>query len=58
MHTGDVQLYDLTTDLGELFDVSAAHPETVARAKRYLDAAHVPNPNWVPRTPKTKTKRK
>lgn len=56
MHTGPVELFDLATDLGELFDVSASHPELVAQAKRYMDAAHVPNPNWVNRIPNKRRK--
>jgi len=58
MHTGKVQLYDLSTDLGELFDVAALHPDLVARAKAYMDEAHVPNPNWVNRPPRKPGKRK
>lgn len=49
MHTGEVELYDLSTDLGELFDVSANHPNLVQRAKKYMADAHVPNSNWVTR---------
>lgn len=56
MHHGEVQLYDLSNDLGELFDISAKNPDLVARAKRYLDEAHVPNPNWVNRPPKKRKK--
>jgi arylsulfatase A-like enzyme len=47
MHTGEVALYDLSSDLAELFDVAGAHPEVVARAKKFMDEAHEPNPNWV-----------
>lgn len=49
MHTGDVELFDLSTDLGELFDVSSKHPDIVKKAQSYMTEAHVPNPNWVNR---------
>ena len=49
MHTGEIELFDLSTDLGELFDVSANHPDVVAKAKRFMADAHVPNSNWVVR---------
>ncbi|MGB0579373.1 MAG: arylsulfatase [Limisphaerales bacterium] len=56
MHHGEVQLYDLQNDLGELFDMADQRPDLVAQAKRYLDQAHVPNPNWVNRAPKKRKK--
>ena len=36
LETGDVQLYDLATDIGESNDVSAAHPEVVASLRKRL----------------------
>ena len=56
MHNGVVELYDLNHDLGELFDVAATNPDLVAKAKRYMDEAHIPNPNWVNRVPKQRKK--
>jgi len=41
-----VELYDLSSDLGEERDVSAAHPELVAQAQDYFHAAHEPSPFW------------
>ena len=57
MHTGDVALYDLANDLNELFDVASAHPDVVARARKFMDEAHVPNPNWVNRASKSPKKK-
>ena len=49
MLTGPIELYDLQTDLGESSDVAAAHPDLVRQATDFMDQAHQPNPNWVPR---------
>jgi uncharacterized sulfatase len=49
MKTGRVRLFDLTQDVGEEKDLAAARPEVVARAQRYMDEAHVPDPAWVVR---------
>lgn len=38
-----IALYDLREDLGETRDVSAAHPEVVARIARAMDEAHTPS---------------
>ena len=38
LETGDVQLYDLATDIGESNDVSAAHPEVVANLRKRLQS--------------------
>ncbi len=46
MLNGPVELYDLATDLGEAHDLAAQHPDLVARAKAYMDQAHVPSPLW------------
>lgn len=46
MLTGPVALYNLASDLGEARDVAAAHADLVARAKGYMDQAHVPSPLW------------
>ncbi|MGQ9505855.1 MAG: arylsulfatase [Thermogutta sp.] len=54
MLTGEIELYDLTTDLGEKTDIAAQHPEIVAQARQLMEEAHVPDPRWqVPKpTPK------
>lgn len=46
MHTGKVELFDLSRDLGEENDVAADHPELVAKASSYMEQAHEPNANW------------
>ncbi|MFN0123236.1 MAG: sulfatase-like hydrolase/transferase, partial [Blastocatellia bacterium] len=46
MLTGPVQLYDLAKDIGETTDLAAANPAIVARAKAYMDEAHVDDPMW------------
>ena len=45
---GNLELYDLRTDLGERHDVAAAHPDVVARIRAILKEAHVPSPLWKP----------
>ncbi|MDX2034720.1 MAG: arylsulfatase [Blastocatellia bacterium] len=46
MRTGRVQLYDLSTDLGEKTDVADANPAIVRQAAAYMDEAHVDDPAW------------
>lgn len=46
MFDGDVELYDLATDLGETTDAADAHPDLVAQAIEYMDEAHVDDPRW------------
>ena len=46
---GQVELFDLSADLGEANDLAAEHPETVAELVALMEAAHEPNPNWQPR---------
>ena len=48
MLSGQVQLYDLSVDVGEENDLAAAQPEIVKRAVRLMEEAHVPDPKWVP----------
>ena len=49
MHTGPMELYDLSSDLGESRNVAAQHPEVVKRMAKYMEQSHVPNKNWLPR---------
>ncbi len=49
MKTGRVQLFDLSKDVGESEDLAAARKDLVARAARYMDEAHVPDPLWTVR---------
>ena len=46
MLTGPIQLYDLSSDIGEKRDVAARHPDLVARAKAIMEREHVPDPRW------------
>ncbi len=49
--TGDFQLYDLSSDLGERHDVAAQHPERVSKMRAlyqdYVARLGVVEPNWV-----------
>jgi len=49
MHTGEIELYDLSTDLGEAKNVAAGYPEVVKRMADHMQQSHVPNKNWAPR---------
>lgn len=46
MFTGEIQLFNLESDLGEADDVAAGHPDLVKRAAQMMDQAHTPHPNW------------
>jgi arylsulfatase A-like enzyme len=46
MHSGPIELYELSKDLGESSDVSGEHPDLVRRAARMMDEAHTPHPAW------------
>ena len=41
-----LQLFDLSKDVSEKNDVSAAHPDIVKRLNMYMAAAHVNNSDW------------
>jgi uncharacterized sulfatase len=49
MHSGAIQLYDLSKDLGETSDIASQHAELVKKAAGMMDEAHTPHPNWKPR---------
>lgn len=40
----NVELYDLSADLGETRDLAAQHPDVVAKMREYMDAAYTPPP--------------
>jgi arylsulfatase A-like enzyme len=46
MLTGKIELYDLAQDPGEKNDLAQQHPPVVEQAVKYLNEAHVNNPNW------------
>jgi hypothetical protein len=49
MKTGHVQLFDLSKDVGEGTDRATERPQIAARAAKYKDEAHVPDPAWTVR---------
>jgi len=49
MHTGEIELYDLSVDLGESKNVATKYPEVVKRMTDHMQESHVPNKNWAPR---------
>lgn len=53
--TGNTQLFDLSSDIGETKDVAADNPDVVEKLESMMADAHDPHPNWQPRgRPKTK----
>jgi len=49
-----LQLYDLTTDIGEEHNIAAEHPEIVARIEAYLKQARTESEHWPLRDPARK----
>ncbi|MEO7412489.1 MAG: arylsulfatase [Opitutaceae bacterium] len=49
--TAPVQLFDLTTDLGEQTNLAEKRPEIVARIAAIMSSAHVDNAHWKIPTP-------
>ena len=49
MFSGKTQLFDLNRDLGEATEISAKHPDIVAKLEAMMDEAHVDHPSWTPR---------
>ena len=49
MLTGEIELYDLATDIGEERNIAAQHPEIVQRIRRAMEESHRPAPEWQPR---------
>jgi uncharacterized sulfatase len=47
--TGPTELFDLSTDLGEAHNVADQHPDVVRKLTGYMEAAHIPHPNWTAR---------
>ncbi|VGO18601.1 arylsulfatase [Pontiella sulfatireligans] len=43
---GELELYDLSTDIGEENDVAQQHPEIVERIKEIMTDEHEPHPRW------------
>lgn len=55
--SGKLRLYDLRTDLSEMHDVAAEHPEIVAKIESYLAAARTESTEWPMKEAKGKGKR-
>ncbi len=59
MLTGPVELYDLSSDLGEDKNVAEQHPDIVKRAVKYMQEGHQHDPKWkIPAAKKKKGKKK
>ncbi|MBM3746825.1 MAG: arylsulfatase [Acidobacteria bacterium] len=46
MFTGPVELYDLSLDPGEKYNVARGHRDVVKQVEAIMARAHVPHPNW------------
>ncbi|MEO0415625.1 MAG: arylsulfatase [Verrucomicrobiota bacterium] len=47
--TGEIELYDLSSDIGEETNLAETHPDLVKKAESLMKSSHTPNPNWKPR---------
>jgi len=43
---GAIELYDLSNDIGEKHDISAAYPEVVRKITEYINNARTPSQYW------------
>jgi arylsulfatase A-like enzyme len=43
---GPIEVYDLSTDLGETTDIASARPDIVAKAKELFASSHTPSALW------------
>ncbi|MEZ6068553.1 MAG: arylsulfatase [Planctomycetaceae bacterium] len=46
LQKGDVELFDLDSDLGEARNVAAEHPEIARELTELMTNSHQPHPNW------------
>lgn len=46
MLTGRIELYDVTRDPGEKYNIGRNHPDIVDEIEKIMEQAHVPHPNW------------
>ena len=51
MFTGEIELYDLSSDSAEQHNVAAQHPDVVEKMRRYMAKAHSDSPHWKPGRP-------
>jgi arylsulfatase A-like enzyme len=52
--TGPIELYDLSRDEGEQYNLARNHPDVVEKIREIMEKAHVPHPNWTPRMPEVR----
>src|SRR4029078_182701 len=45
-HTKPLELFDLSSDIGEEHDLPAAHPDIVAKFNKYIRTARSNSPDW------------
>ena len=50
--TGEIELFDVSKDIGEQNDIAKENPHLVQRLLGYMKAEHRPDPNWKVRTRK------
>lgn len=50
MFTGRIELYDVLRDPAETYDVARNHQEVAKEIEGIMERAHVPHPNWKPRS--------
>jgi arylsulfatase A-like enzyme len=43
---GQIELFDLSTDLGETTNLATKHPQLVAKAVNMMNSARTPHPDW------------
>ena len=52
MLTGRIELYDVSRDVGEKYDLARNHPDVVKQIEGIMARAHVVHPNWKVRSPR------
>jgi arylsulfatase A-like enzyme len=58
-HTKPLQLFDLSSDIGEEHNLASAHPDLVAKFNNYIRTARTATPDWpVPPQPSRSNKNK
>ncbi|MHC4995688.1 MAG: arylsulfatase [Planctomycetota bacterium] len=46
MHTGPIEVYDVTNDIAEDVDIAKLRPDLVSTFENLMAAGHTPNPRW------------
>ncbi|MEM6915083.1 MAG: arylsulfatase [Verrucomicrobiota bacterium] len=46
LFTGEIELYHVESDVGEVHNVAPENPNVVAQAEEYFNSAHTPSPLW------------